>query len=60
VVEGVDLGLQLGEGLGEGLLVELAGQGLVEAFVLALGGRLVRLAGDRLDIRVHHVDHEPS
>ena len=49
VVEGVDLGLQLGQGVGQWLLVEVAEQGLMEAFVLALGGRLVRLAGDRLD-----------
>ena len=49
VVERVDLGLQLGQRVGEWLLVEVAEQGLVEAFVLALGGRLVRLAGDRLD-----------
>jgi hypothetical protein len=48
VVEGVDLGLELGVCVGERLLVEVAEQGLVEAFVLALGGRLVGLAGDRL------------
>ena len=48
VVERVDLGLQLRERVGERLLVEVAEQGLVEAFVLALSGRLVRLAGDRL------------
>jgi hypothetical protein len=47
-VERVDLGLQLGQGVGERLLVQVAEQGLVEAFVLALGGRLVGLAGDRL------------
>lgn len=38
VVEGVDLGLELGQCGGEWLLVEVAEQGLVEAFVLALGG----------------------
>jgi hypothetical protein len=48
VVERVDLGLQLRERVGERLLVEVAEQGLVEAFVLALSGRLVGLAGDRL------------
>lgn len=47
-VEGVDLGLQLGQRVREWLLVEVAEQGLVEPFVLALGGRLVGLAGDRL------------
>ncbi len=31
------------------VLVEVAEQGLVEAFVLALGGGFVGLAGDRLD-----------
>ncbi|GAA1596430.1 hypothetical protein GCM10009804_61170 [Kribbella hippodromi] len=39
VVEQVDLGLQLGERFSEWLFVEVAEQGLVEAFVLALGGR---------------------
>ena len=48
-VEPVDLFLQLFEGGGDGLLVEPAEQGLVEALVLALRGRLVGLAGDRLD-----------
>ncbi|KQW96047.1 hypothetical protein ASC84_22030 [Acinetobacter sp. Root1280] len=48
VVERVDLGLQGGQCVGQWLLVEVAEQGLVEAFVLALGGRLVGLAGDRL------------
>jgi hypothetical protein len=41
--------LQLLEGGGDGLLVEPAEQGLVEALVPALRGRLVGLAGDRLD-----------
>lgn len=39
-VEPVDLFLQLFEGGGDGLLVEPAEQGLVEALVLALRGRL--------------------
>jgi len=34
-IEGVDLGLQLGQRGGEWLFVEVAEQGLVEAFVLA-------------------------
>jgi hypothetical protein len=37
LVERVDLGLQIGEGLGEWLLVQVAKQGLMEPFVLALG-----------------------
>ena len=49
VVERVDVGLKFGQALGEVLLVEVSEQGLVEAFVLALGGRLVGLAGDGLD-----------
>jgi len=48
-VEPVDLFLQLFEGGGDGLLVEPAEQGLVEALVLALRGRLAGPAGDRLD-----------
>jgi hypothetical protein len=48
VVERVDLGLQVGQAGGKRLLVEVTEQGLVKAFVLALGGRLVGLAGDRL------------
>ena len=48
VVERVDLGLEFGQRLRDGLLVEVAKQGLVEAFVLALGGWLVGLAGDGL------------
>lgn len=47
-VERVDLGLQSGQRIGQWLLVQVAEQGLVEAFVFALGGRLVRLAGNRL------------
>ena len=58
VVEGVNLGLQLGQVGGQWLLVEVAEQGLVEAFVLALGGRFVGLAGDRLDAQGHHVNDE--
>jgi hypothetical protein len=40
------------------LFVEVAEQGLVEAFVLALGGRLVGLTGNRLDPQGHDVDDE--
>ena len=58
VVERVDLGLQVGQCVGEWLFVEVAEQGLVEAFVLALGGRLVRLAGDRFDAQAQDVFHE--
>jgi hypothetical protein len=36
VVEGIDLGLQLLKGFRQRLFVEVAEQGLVEAFVLAL------------------------
>lgn len=41
VVERVDLGLQLAQPVGEWLLVEVAEQRLVEAFVIALGRGLV-------------------
>ena len=61
-VERVDLGLQFLERLGERLLVEVAEQGLVEAFVLALGRRFVGLAGDRLDahgVGPAHAAEEP-
>ena len=58
VVEGVDLSLELGQGVGQRLLVEVAEQGLVEAFVLALGGRLVGLPGDGLDPESGHVVDE--
>jgi hypothetical protein len=54
----VDLGRQLGQTAGQRLFVEVAEQGLVEAFVLALGGRLVGLAGDRLDPETRDVLHE--
>lgn len=47
-VELVDLGLQFGKGLGERLFVQVAEQGLMEAFVFALGGRFVGLAGNGL------------
>jgi hypothetical protein len=57
-VEPVDLFLQLFEGGGDGLLVEPAEQGLVEALVLALRGRLVGLAGDRLDAECGDVGDE--
>jgi hypothetical protein len=58
LIEGVDLGLQLGEGLGERLLVQKAEQGLVEPLVLALSGRFVGLAGDRFDPEPGHVINE--
>ena len=44
LVKTIDLLPQLLESLGEGLLVEESEQGLVEAFVLALRGRLIRFA----------------
>ena len=47
-IELVHLRLQFLKRFGEGLFVEVAEQGLVEAFVLALRGRLVGLPGDRL------------
>ncbi|GAB3099615.1 hypothetical protein GCM10027054_30050 [Isoptericola nanjingensis] len=50
--------VQLLERVGQGLLVEVAEQGLVEPFVLALGRRLGRLAGDRLGSQSAHVCHE--
>jgi hypothetical protein len=58
VVKRIDLGLQLGERVGQWLFVEVAEQSLVEALVLALGGRLVRLAGDRLGAQPRDVLHE--
>lgn len=60
VVEPVDLGLQLRELLGERLFVEVAEQGLVEAFVRALGGRPVGRAGDRLGAPFLRAHHEPA
>lgn len=44
-LEGVDLFLELGDRRGQRLLVEPAEQGLVEAFVLALGGSACRDTG---------------
>ena len=51
LVEPIDLLLQLLKGASEGLLVEPAEQGLVEAFVLALRRGFVWLPGDRLDAK---------
>ena len=48
-VETVDLLLKLGDGGGQGLLVQVAEQGLVETLVLALGGGVVGLGGNGLD-----------
>ena len=48
LIEAVELFLQLLEVLRQGLLVEKPEQGLVEAFMLALHGRFIRFAGDRL------------
>lgn len=45
VVEAVDLLLELGDGVGQGLPARVAEQGLVEALVLALGGGPVGSAG---------------
>ena len=59
-VEAVDLLLKLGDGGGQGLLVRVAEQGLVEALVLALGGRVVGLGGDGLDPQGAHVLHQAS
>lgn len=60
VVELVDLGLELPQGGGQWLLVELPEQGLVETFVLSLGGGLVGLAGDRLDAQGLEVDDQST
>ena len=57
-IEDVDLSLQLLERVGEGLLIEEPEQGLVEAFVLALRGRLIGLARDRLDPQRGHIRDE--
>lgn len=46
-IELVHLRLQFLKRFGEGLFVEVAEQGLVEPFVLALRGRFVGFAGDR-------------
>ena len=48
-IEPVDLPLELVERVGEGLLVEVAEQGLLEPFVLALGSWFVGFPGDRFD-----------
>lgn len=57
-VELVDLSLELLDAPSDGLFVQLAEQGLVEPFVLALCGRLVGLPGGRLDPQRGHVDDE--
>ena len=59
-VEAVYLLLKLGGGGGQGLLVQVAEQGLVEALVLALGGGVVGLGGDGLDPQGAHVLHQAS
>ena len=59
-VEAVDLLLKLGDGGGQGLLVQVAEQGLAEALVLALGGGVVGLGGDGLDPQGAHVLHQAS
>lgn len=59
-VEAVDLLLKLGDGGGQGLLVQVAEQGLAEALVLALGGGVVGLGGDGLDPQGAHVLHQSS
>ena len=55
VVEAVDLLLELGDGVGQGLLVQVAEQGLAEALVLALGGGPVGSAGGGFDAQGAHV-----
>ena len=60
VVEAVDLLLKIGDGGGQGLLVQVAEQGLVEALVLALGGGVVGLGGDGFDPQGAHVLHQAS
>lgn len=57
-VEPVHLGLELLVGRGQGLLVQPAEEGLMEPFILPLRGRLIRLAGDRLDPERGHVDDQ--
>ena len=59
-VETVYLLLKLGDGGGQGLLVQVAEQGLVETLVLALGGGVVGLGGDGLDPQGAHVLHQAS
>ena len=55
VVEAVDLLLELGDGVGQGLPARVAEQGLVEALVLALGGGVVGFAGGGFDAQGAHV-----
>ena len=52
--------LELGDGDGQGLLVQVAEQGLSEALVLALGGGVVGLGGDGHDPQGAHVLHQAS
>ena len=59
-VEAVYLLLKLGDGGGQGLLVQVAEQGLVETLVLALGVGVVGLGGDGLDPQGAHVLHQAS
>ena len=59
-VEAVYLILKFGDGGGQGLLVQVAEQGLVETLVLALGGGVVGLGGDGLDPQGAHVLHQAS
>jgi len=47
VIERINLGLQLGQGVSQWLLVQIPEQRLMESLVLSLRGRLVGLAGDR-------------
>ena len=60
VVEAVDLLLELGDGVGQGLLVQVAEQGLAEALVLALGGGPVGSAGGGFDAQGAHVLHQAA
>ena len=59
-VEAVYLLLKLGDGGGQGLLVQVAEQGLVEALVLALGGGPVGSAGGGFDAQGAHVLHQAA
>ena len=58
LVEPVDLALQFLERRGQGLFVEEAEEGLVEAFVLALCGRFIGFAGDGLNAESGDVGDE--
>lgn len=60
VVEAVDLLLELGDGVGQGLPARVAEQGLVEALVLALGGGPVGSAGGGFDAQGAHVLHQAA